>query len=308
MSGRVCVVGSINVDLVVRAARLPAPGETIIGESFDRFPGGKGANQAVAAARCGAMVEMVGALGDDEHGRAMRGMLEGEGIGHAGVTSVAGAPTGVALITVESGGENTIVVASGANASVDARSVEVCTPAIQVADAVLMQLEVPIEGVIAAAKIAAGFKTRVVLNAAPAAELPAELIELLDVLIVNRGEAGQLSGRDASDPPELLAQALVGRGVGMVVVTLGSEGVIILEGETLHVVPAFRVNSVDAVGAGDAFCGAFVAALAEGQEVEAAGRFAAAAGALATVTQGAIPSLPSREDVEWLLKESDTES
>ena len=304
MSGRVCVVGSINVDLVVRTPRLPSPGETILGGPFDRFPGGKGANQAVAAARCGALVEMVGALGDDEHGRAMRAMLDGEGIGSAGVQAVAGSPTGVALITVEEGGENTIVVAPGANATVGPAGVEACTPAIQVADALLMQLEVPIEPRCwPQRRSRSGFQTRVVLNAAPATALPEELIELLDVLIVNRIEAAHVSGREATDPPELLAQTLVDRGVAMVVVTLGAEGAVILEGQTLHVIPAFRVNSVDAVGAGDAFAGAFVAALAEGQDTETAGQFAAAAGALATVTHGAIPSLPSRQDVDWLVSE-----
>lgn len=304
MTGRVCVVGSINVDLVVRTPRLPSPGETILGGPFDRFPGGKGANQAVAAARCGSIVEMVGALGEDDYGRALRAMLNGERIGHAGVRTVADVATGVALITVEDGGENMIVVASGANATVDAEAVEACTPVIQVADAVLMQLEVPVEGVLAAAKIAAGYKTRVVLNAAPARALPDELVDLVDVLIVNRVESAQCAGGRASDAPEALAQSLVRQGVDMVVVTLGAEGAVILEGETLHVIPAFRVNSIDAVGAGDAFAGAFVAALAEGQDTESAGHFAAAAGALATVTHGAIPSLPTRADVEWLVNEA----
>lgn len=307
MSGRVCVVGSINVDLVVRTPRLPAPGETILGGPFDRFPGGKGANQAVAAARCGAMVELVGALGEDEHGRAMRGLLEGEGIGTAGVRTVQGVSTGVALITVEDGGENTIVVAVGANASVDAESVKSCTPAIQVADAVLMQLEVPVEGAAAAAHVAREFSTRIVLNAAPAVAVPPEVMELADVLIVNRIEAAHLCAGDAADAPESLAQRLVHCGVGTVVLTLGAQGAIILDEETLHVIPAFRVNSIDSVGAGDAFCGAFVTALAEGMEIHDAGRFASAAGALATVTSGAIPSLPARGDIEWLLDAQQTD-
>ena len=298
-----CVVGSINVDLVVRTPRLPGRGETVLGGPFDRYPGGKGANQAVAAARAGASVAMVGALGGDDHGRAMRAMLEGEGIGHGGVRTIEGAATGVALITVEEGGENTIVVAGGANTQVDDATIEAGAPAIRDADVLLMQLEVPIGAAARAAAIGRDGGTRVVLNAAPGAVLDRELLALVDVLIVNRGEAALVAGREATEAPEALAQALTRLGVGTVVVTLGSEGVVALEEETLHVAPTFRVNAVDTVGAGDAFAGALCARLAEGADLETAIRFGAAAGALATVTEGAIPSLPSRKDIEWLVEE-----
>jgi ribokinase len=305
VTGRVCVLGSINVDLVVRTPRLPKPGETILGGPFDRSPGGKGANQAVAAARAGATVEMVGALGDDDHGRAMRAMLEGERIGAAGVRTIQGAPTGIALITVDERGENTIVVAAGANALVDQATVKAGAPTIKAADILLMQLEIPVASVAIGASMARTARTRVALNAAPATQLPTDLLDDLDILIVNRGEAGMLAGLDADLPPEALAQSLVRRGIRTVAITLGAQGAVILDADSLHVIPAFRVNAVDTVGAGDAFAGALCAALAEGRDIHAAATFACAAGALATVTHGAVPSLPARSDIEWLVKESE---
>lgn len=301
MTARVCIVGSINMDLVVRTPRLPAPGETLMGGPFARFPGGKGANQAVAAARAGASVAIIGAVGDDEHGMAMRKTLADNAVDVSRVATHVHAATGVALITVDDGGENTIVVAPGANAAVSPAAVASASDAIVDADVLLAQLEVPLESVAKAASIARAAKTRVMLNAAPARTLPRDLLALLDVLIVNRGEAALIAGRPAAEDPELLAKMLQERGVPEIVITLGGDGAL-HAGERATRVPAFHVEPVDTVGAGDAFAGAFAAGIASNMPTETALRFAAAAGALATTKQGAIPSLPTRDAIMQLLQ------
>ncbi|GAB4382657.1 MAG: ribokinase [Phycisphaerales bacterium] len=300
MTARVCIVGSINMDLVVRAPRLPSPGQTLIGGPFSRFPGGKGANQAVAAARAGARVTMIGAVGDDEHGSMLRRSLADNGVDLSQIRAMSATPTGVALITVDEGGENTIVVAPGANALVQADTVEAAAGAVQDADVLLAQLEVPLEAVHRAAALARDARVRVVLNAAPARELPRDLLELVDVLIVNRGEAALIAGCPPSQSPESLAETLQAFGVPGVIITLGADGALYAGERTIHV-PAFPVEPVDTVGAGDAFAGAFAAAIAGGMPTREALRFAGAAGALAATKHGAIPSLPTREEIMQLL-------
>lgn len=305
---RLCILGSINMDLVVRVPRLPAPGETMLGGEFATHPGGKGANQAVAAARMGAEVAMVGRLGDDAHGQAMRELLTREGIDASRVLMTAGAATGVALITVGEGGENTIAVASGANALLTPGDAEAAREAILHADVLLMQLETPLETIVRAAEIARESGTRVILNAAPAQPLPRELVAVIDGLICNEVEAGVVVGpgpgpalaRFWSLPTELL------------VMTQGAAGACYRHDGRLAQVAPHRVEPIDTVGAGDAFAGALAVRIAEHQIREGlddvgvldAICWANAAGALATMRAGAIPSLPTRGEVVRLLRES----
>ena len=286
---RVIVVGSINTDLVVVAERLPAPGETVSGGRFSRHGGGKGANSAVAAARLGAQVTMVAAVGSDPFGDEALALLEREGIDTAAVARV-DAPTGVALINVDAAGENQIAVASGANAEVDPDAVE---RAVRSAGpgVVLTNHEVPLAARLAAARAAQG---PVVLNPAPAAELPDELLALGPILTPNAGEAAELTGeRD----PEAAARALAARTGAPVVVTLGAQGVLVLDGGTAERLRAPEVTPVDTTGAGDAFNGALAVALAEGRGLRDAADFAVAAAALSTRAEGARESMPRRAEV-----------
>lgn len=297
------MLGSVNMDLVVRAPRLPRPGETILGGPFEEHPGGKGANQAAAAARMGARVSFIGAVGDDAYGAALRGVLEAEGIDTTRLATRAGARTGVGLIAVAEGGENSIIVASGANHTVTAAEVVAARDALFSADALLMQLETGLESVLAGAALAREVGTLVILNAAPAGELPRELLEMVDVLIVNEEEGAALSRGGG-------IAGLGGPGVATVVMTLGAAGVRYRHGRTEGEVAAYAVEAVDTVGAGDAFVGAYAARWCElmgvGALDEAGVRDAmcwgAAAGALAATRRGAIPSLPRRGEVVGLLR------
>lgn len=311
MPGRVCIVGSVNMDLVVRAPRLPGAGETIAGGPYRTFPGGKGANQAVAAARMGAAVSLVGRVGTDAYGTELRSVLSREGVDLTALRATAGESSGVALITVAEGsGENTIVVVGGANARLTPEDIQGVSGFIRLADVLLMQLEVPVETVAAASGIAHLSDRKVVLNAAPARDLPDELLRSVDVLIVNAGEAAHLAGMGAdhslheSDPVRT-AQALLERGPGAVVVTLGAAGALVAEGDAVRKVRSIEVEPVDTVGAGDAFCGCLAAMLAEGKSLVDAARVGCVAGALAAMKAGAIPSLPQREAVRERLKQQD---
>lgn len=279
----VCVVGSANLDLVATVERLPAPGETVPGSSFHEYPGGKGLNQAVAAARAGARCAFVGAVGRDAAGSALLEVMRSDGIDAAGVTVVE-APTGRALIGVSSEGENSIIVVAGANALVT-------TPPLPGARVVLSQLEVPvpaIEHAFAAAR-AAGATT--VLNPAPALPLPDSLLALCDVVVPNEHEVELLGG----------VERLLSLGARAVVVTLGARGAALHLADGVQHVDPFPVVPVDTTAAGDTFCGALCARLAAGDELLVALRFAAAAGALCTTVAGAVPSIPRRAAVERLL-------
>lgn len=299
MTGRVCVLGSLNMDLVVRAPRLPGPGETLGGGCFNTYPGGKGANQAVAAARMGARVTMIGRVGNDAYGADLRKVLGREGVDLTALRSAAGVSTGVALITVgETDGENTIVVAGGANLKVTPQDAEGVGGLIRSAEVLLMQLEVPIEAVMRATRLAHDTDRLVVLNAAPAMELPEELLRSLDVLIVNEVEAASLAGGGGGEgEAESLARALLEKGPRAVVVTLGARGALVAEASGVKMVPSVEVEARDTVGAGDAFCGAVAAMLAEGRPLGEAVRVGCVAGALAATVAGAIPSLPTRQAV-----------
>jgi ribokinase len=286
---QIIVVGSINADLVVRAERLPAPGETVTGGRFSRHGGGKGANQAVAAARLGARVAMVGAVGDDDLGQEALALLEREGVDITAVSRSA-APTGVALIAVDAEGENQIAVASGANAELDPAGVD---RAVRAAGpgTVLLGHEVPEPAVLAGARAARG---PIVLNPAPARPVPDELAALRPILTPNAGEACELTGERE---PEAAARALAARTGAAVVVTLGARGVLLLDDGRAERLPAPSVHAVDATGAGDAFNGALATALAEGRDLRSAAAFAVAAAALSTRAAGARDGMPRRHEV-----------
>ncbi|CAA9224796.1 MAG: Ribokinase [uncultured Chloroflexi bacterium] len=301
---RVCVVGSANVDLVFSAPRQPLPGESVSGTAFGMFIGGKGANQAVAAARAGAHVDFVGRLGSDAFGNDVAGALEQEGISLKHVTRDTQEGTGVAGVVVEPDGTNAIIVVPRANGRLSDKDVQRARGAISAAGLLLLQLEVSLDATLAAARVARRAGVTVVLNPAPARELPDALLQLADVITPNETETRVLTGIDAGTPEgaRAAAQALRQRGVGTVLLTLGDRGALLLppDGNALEV-PSFPVRVVDTTAAGDAFCGALGVAMAEGRPMEEAARFACAAGALACTVMGAGPSLPPRLEIERLL-------
>lgn len=298
MPPRVVVVGSLMMDLVVRAPRLPLAGESLISHSLLRFPGGKGANQAVAAARLGADVALIGRVGADDFGRELLRGLTTDGIDIQHVSVDAELGTGVAVPIVSDDGENAILAIPQANLSLGRAEVEAARGEIERADMLLLQFEVGMEAVLSAARIARAAGVRVLLNPAPIAPHPREVLGLASVLVVNEVEAAALVPSAAGDHSAELAglHSLA----GLAVVTLGGEGCLANFGHGVIQLPAFRVEAVDSVGAGDAFCAGLGVALAEGRDGEAAIRFASAAGALAATRAGAQASLPYRTEVEAL--------
>jgi ribokinase len=308
---KIVVVGSINMDLVVRSPRFALGGETILGHAFHTIPGGKGANQAVAARRMGAEVAMIGRVGGDEFGLTLRRSLSAEGINTECLQLTPAVSTGVALITVDDDGENTIIVVPGANGQLTVDDIEGARHLIAEADILLMQLEIPLPVVERAAQIASKTSQRrvtVILNAAPARALHGDLLSLVDYLVVNETEAllvaGALDGAAGSSTlsPEEAARTLLMTGVRNVVVTLGAEGSMLVSsaGQNLAV-PAYIVRPVDTTAAGDGFAGAFSVALADGLPAAEALRWGNAEGALVVTREGAQPSLPTRSEVEQLI-------
>lgn len=312
VANSVCVVGSVNMDLVVRAPRLPHPGETVLGGAYRTFPGGKGANQAVAAARMGASTSLVAAIGDDPHGVKLKGVLEGESIELSRLLVRKGEATGLGLITVDDSGENMIVVSPGANATLTADDVRASEGVIATSAVLLIQLETPNATVLEAARMARAAGRAVILNAAPARIVSSELMKLVDVLVVNRPEASTLLQMDPSIDPARLALRLPELGPPTSLLTLGAQGAILAHRGRPRRVPTPSIQAVDGVGAGDAFCGALASAWGpvhevaqkrgpeELRHVERAVLLASAAGALAATRSGAIPSLPRRAEVEPL--------
>jgi ribokinase len=302
---RIVVVGSLNMDLVTRAARRPARGETLTGESFGMFVGGKGLNQAIAAARQGAAVRMVGRVGADDFGRRLRQALEAAGVDARLVAEDGTAGTGVATIVLDAEGDNSIIVVPGANGRVGRADVERAAEAIAAADLLMLQLEVPLEAVLRAAEIARAAGARVLLNPAPApaGPLPDELLRLVDVLTPNETETHSLTGLSVAgdESAARAAAALRARGVGAVVLTLGARGALLASDQRTVHVPGYVVQVVDTTAAGDAFCGALAAQLARGRPLDAAVGYANAAGALATTVLGAEPAMPRLEAVEKLM-------
>lgn len=304
---RILVVGSINMDLVVRSSRLPVPGETLTGSSLSEIPGGKGANQAVAAARLGGRVAMIGRVGEDAFGTKLKTGLQAEGIDVSAVAVTADSSSGVAVIGVDDRGQNCITVVPGANGRLTAQDVEACVALFEECDVLLVQLEVPIETVVAAVSLAKQYNVRLILDPAPAvAELPDDLFAV-DVLCPNETEAGLLTGMPIDSVADAVAaaQSLQQRGVVNVIVTMGDQGVVLLnESEQVTQQPAIEVQAIDTTAAGDAFAAAVAVHLGERQSVVDAVRFGCAAGAIAASRTGAQPAMPSRDEVEALIRKS----
>lgn len=296
---KIVVLGSTNTDMVIKAERIPSPGETILGGRFLMNPGGKGANQAVAAARLGGAVTFVANVGADLFGREAKALFAKEGICTDFVLTDPREPSGVALIMVDVKGENCISVASGANAALSPEDIEAARGAIEKAGVLLMQLETPVETVLCAARWAAAQGVPVVLNPAPARLLPAELLACLSLITPNEGEAELLTGVKVTDEAtaQAAAAALCAKGVGRVVITMGSKGAYVYEDGRGTLVPAFPVKAVDTTAAGDVFNGALAVALTEGQTLAEAVRFAAKAASISVTRMGAQASAPYRTEV-----------
>ena len=294
----VVVFGSINLDLTARLDRLPQPGETLAGRSFSQAGGGKGANQALAARRAGAQVRLYGAVGDDAFAAPALSWLVNDGVDLSGVRRV-DAPTGVALIQVDAAGENTIAVVAGANAH--ARADQVPELFLSASNTLLLQLETPLDEVLALAQRARRRGMRVILNAAPAHALTRDWLDAVDVLVVNESEAGIL-GRSLALPTDAqgFVDAVASAKGPTTVVTLGSRGALARSGEGSYVVPAHRLDPVDTVGAGDAFVGVLAAALDDGHRITRAFARASAAGALACRGAGAQAALPRDPDIGFI--------
>jgi ribokinase len=300
---KLLVVGSINIDLVASANRLPAPGETILGSSFDVFNGGKGANQAVAIAKLGAPVDMIGSLGTDLFAERLLSGLKTAGVDTHAVQMVAG-PCGVAHISRADNGENSIIVIPGANHLVSAAFIDSHLDAVQRASMILVQLETPLDAVIRLAEQAWEAKTPLMLDPAPARPLPEVLLKRTTWLTPNETEAQMLLGRVNLDPAEA-AQKLLATGVRNVALKLGAQGVYLAGRDCSgQQIPAFKVKAVDTTAAGDCFNAAFAVALTGGKPPAEAARYASAAAAISVTRAGAQPSLPTSAEVEAFLAQS----
>lgn len=298
---RILVIGSSNTDMTVRSATLPKPGETVLGGDFRMGPGGKGANQAVAARLLGGEVTFVCKLGRDMFGEGASKHYESCGLDTSKILW-SDKPSGVALITVDSKAENSIVVASGANADMTVSDIDSVADIIKSSGILLLQLEIPMDAVVHAAEIAYNAGVQVVLNPAPAAVLPAELLKCVSILIPNETEASAISGIDINnfETAAAAAERLKGMGVREVIITMGSRGSVVCDGDCTFV-PAVKVNAVDTTAAGDTFCGGVCVALSEGKDLLEAVKFATAASSIAVQRPGAQDSIPNRCEVDKLL-------
>jgi len=306
MAKKVVVVGSYNADMTIKTSRIPKPGETIIGGKFSMGAGGKGANQAVAAARAGAEVWFIARIGDDAFGREAQQCLQRNGIHTDYVIHDTTAPTGMAWIVVDEAGENSIIVASGANARLQPCDVEAAKPVIAAAEVMLVQLESPLETVAAAVRLAVACDVRVVFNPAPAVPLNMELLQHISIISPNEVEAEMLTGIEITDEKSLGAAAAVlhEHGAGIVLITLGPRGVYVCTREESYFMPAFKVKAVDTTGAGDIFNGALAAFLAQAVPLQEAVRHATAAAAISVTQSGAQTSAPFLKDIEQFLTKS----
>lgn len=304
-TGKLVVLGSINADHILNLESFPKPGETLTGSHYQVAFGGKGANQAVAAGRSGADIAFIACVGDDDTGRRVCTQLASDKIDITPVATIADESTGVALIFVNAEGENVIGISAGANSALTPERVNVQHDLIAQASALLMQLESPVESVLAAAKIAKQNKTSVILNPAPARTLSDELLGLVDIITPNETEAEKLTGVkvESDDDAAQAAQRLHDKGINTVIITLGSRGVWASRDGKGQRVPGFKVESVDTIAAGDTFNGALVTALLEGKALSDAIRFAHAAAAIAVTRRGAQPSVPWRHEIDAFLQQ-----
>ena len=307
---KVTVVGSLNIDLVCHATRRPDKGETLIGDAFNIFTGGKGFNQATAAARLGAEVTLVGSVGADPFGEMLLTATENEQIDNRFVRKRTDTGTGVATIVIEPDGDNSIIVVPRANMALTTADIDAAADTIADADVLLLQLETPIAASEHAAAIAKAHGATVILNPAPAQSLPDSLLASVDILTPNQAETELLSGMQVSNDTEArnaaaaLRARMVDTETSAVVLTLGKQGALILTATTSERVPALAVDVVDTTGAGDAFCGALATALASGETLGAAIVFANAAGSAAVTVIGATPSMPTHAKVDALMSQS----
>ena len=311
MKARISVVGSLNMDLVIRSQHIPQPGETIIGSGFQTIPGGKGANQAVAAARLGGLVSMVGRVGEDAFADVLLDNLAANGVDNTFIKRDETTATGVALIVVDDDGENIIVVASGANMRLSETDIESAEQVIADSDVLILQLEVPLPVVNRAAQIAKANEVTVVLNPAPARELPPDLLKLVDVLVPNESETALLTGLPIDSQVELekAADNLLSSGIRSVVITLGGRGAFLASTDyKSKIYGAFSIQSVDTTAAGDAFVAGLAVNYGAGKTLPDAIRWGNAAGAMAALRFGAQSSLPTRKEVFELLNGEKPES
>jgi ribokinase len=307
----IVVIGSINMDLVVRAPHVPHPGETVLGHSFATIPGGKGANQAVAAARLGGDCHFVGRIGDDAFGQQLLAGMKTVGIDCDHVDITEGVATGVALIVVDELGENAITVASGANSQLSIQDIEAAKPLIASAKVCLLQLEIPLETASYAIRLARSLGVEVILDCAPApaAEKVPQTLFDADIITPNETEAMILTGEPAAGKREsrLVAAALVERGARNVVLKLGEKGALCYDGSRFEHVPAFRIKPIDTTAAGDAFSAALAVCRAKRMSLAEAVRYANAAGAAACLKFGAQPAMPTADEVRSLMMDADVE-
>lgn len=298
-AGKIVVVGSTNMDMVVKTDHIPVPGETVLSGSFFMNPGGKGANQAVAVARLGGEVVFVSKLGNDVFGKQFSRLFTDEGIDTSYLYSDEDLPSGVALITVDKAGENSIVVASGANGSLHSSDIKGALAEIARAEIVLLQLEIPMEAVRFVVEYASSNFVKIILNPAPVNELSTDLLQKIDILTPNKTEASMISGVKVEDieSAKEAARVICEKGVKTVVVTMGPLGAVICDNGNFSVVPAIQVETVDTTAAGDVFNGGLAVALSEGRSMEDAVAFACEAAALSVTRLGAQSSIPNRHEL-----------
>ncbi len=297
------VLGSVNADHVLQVPSFPRPGETLHGRNYQVIPGGKGANQAVAAARLNADIGFIACVGDDAFGLNIRESFQQDGMEISGVKVEAGCPTGIAMIQVSDSGENSICISAEANAKLTAESLESELERIRAAKYLLMQLETPLDGVVKAALVAKDAKTKVILNPAPARPLPDQLLSCVDIITPNETEAESLTGIAVTDDQsaQQASNLLHDKGIETVMITLGAKGVWLSQQKQGILIPGYKVNATDTTAAGDTFNGAFVTGLLEAMTLESAIKFAHAAAAISVTRFGAQTSIPNREEVEKFL-------
>lgn len=300
----IIVLGSLNIDFVVRASRRPEKGETVAGKEFSLFPGGKGANQAVAAAKLGGNVAIAGRIGDDVFSEALIDSLSGAQVGQEHIVITPGVSTGSAFITVDDTGENSIIVVPGANGYYTEKDVDALMPYLRKATVLMLQLEIPLGAVSCAARLAHSCGVKVMLDPAPPIPMPGDLLETIDIITPNEHEASFLTGMEVTgvESAKLAASDLLSRGVKAVVIKLGAGGVVYSEQGSFGFIPGHSVQVVDTTAAGDAFSGGLAVALCEGKPLGEACRFANGVAALSVTRKGAQTSMPERSEVDGFLR------